>query len=42
MEARPADWSRVSCDQESIPTNERYEYDTSEGIVSIVNSVRHL
>jgi len=39
LNARPDHWDKISCDQESIPMNERYEYDTSEGITSIVNSV---
>jgi len=38
LNARPDHWDKISCDQESIPMNERYEYDTSEGITSIVNS----
>jgi hypothetical protein len=41
LQARPSDWSRISCDRDHIPVNERYEYDTTEGITSIVNTVSH-
>ncbi len=36
---RPVGLNRIACDQDNIPFNERYEYDDSEGLNTIVNNV---
>ena len=36
---RPSGLKEISCQQPGIPDSERWEYDTTEGINSIVNDV---